>query len=144
MAGQGSASNTAWRAAKTHQTVDGEFVKTTIAREKQMKATGKNMELFILEDKDVPEMEFFPEAGAKVKVVRHWKDNAIPYIEVTGLGSAGILRGSILLPVSGHVGTENALKWAKTDTYQLFLEPKKRENNQSRRDGKVARSHHRA
>lgn len=124
VAGQVGSTSTAWRTANTHLTSDAEFVKTTAAREKKIKETGKNMELFILEDKDVPEMEFFAEAGTKVKVVRHWRENKIPYIEVGGLGSSGLLRGSLLLPVSGHVGTENARKWAKTDTYQLFLEPK--------------------
>lgn len=119
--GKVAAKGTGWRAQNTHLTANNELNATNATREKKMEQTAKNMTAFILEDVDVPEMEFFAETGVKVKVVRHWKDNAIPFIKVSGLGSSGVLRGSLLLPVSGHLGNASALKWAKTDTYQLLL-----------------------
>ena len=89
--GKVAVKGTGWRAQNTHLTVNNELNATNATREKKMEQTAKNMVAFILEDKDVPEMEFFAEAAVKVKVIRHWKDNAIPSIQVGGAGKLGSL-----------------------------------------------------
>jgi hypothetical protein len=42
-------------------------------------------------------------------------------VKFTNLGVDGQLKGTLLLPVSGHAGIENAKVWAKNDTYSIFL-----------------------
>jgi hypothetical protein len=49
----------------------------------------------------------------------------IPRIAVSGLGSNGILAGTLLLPVSGHTGLADAKAWSTTDTYSVFCEDSK-------------------
>lgn len=92
---------------------------------------------------DTPEMVFAAEEGVVVTapakaIVNNAKNtiplnyttdpklqgyhyDEVPRIEVSGLGPSGILRGTLLLPVSSHTGMANAAKWAKTDTYDLYV-----------------------
>lgn len=111
-----------WRQPTSHPDAQGEFAATNSLREGRIEQTSADMEAFIFDHTDVPEMEFYAAAGVKVKHVRTWQSNQMPAIEVSGLGKEGILRGTLLLPVSGHCGAEKARAWATTDTYKVFLE----------------------
>jgi len=111
-----------WRESMTHMNHNGAAATTSQGRERTIKNQRQFMEDYIFSAKDTPEMEFYPAQGTKTKIIRTYHNDTIPSIEVSSLGSARELHGTMLLPVSGHVGTENALRWAKTDTYDIFLE----------------------
>lgn len=46
--------------------------------------------------------------------------NSVPRILVSGLEESGILRGTLLLPASGHTG--RAYEYAQKDSYDIYLE----------------------
>lgn len=111
-----------WRSAQTH-TTENHSAGTSAEREAKIRERKAFMEDYILNVGDTPEMEFLGAEGTSVKLVRPFDDGGtIAYIEVSGLGASGILSGTFLLPVSGHVGKKEALSWAKTDTYSLYVE----------------------
>lgn len=109
-----------WRAGVTHLLGNGEAAATTPLRETKMQGVKVALEDFIFKHVDVPEMEFIAAEGVVVKLIKTWQKNELPFIEVGNI-PGGKLRGTILLPVSGHLGNENARKWAKSDTYTLYL-----------------------
>jgi len=102
-------------------------VPTSAAREAELKRLYKPMEDLIMgRDKghpspDTPPVEFVAAEGVRMRYLNHTTgDSGIPTrIEVSNVGASGLLKGTILLPVSGHTGVANAQKWAKTDTYTL-------------------------
>jgi hypothetical protein len=120
----------AWRKAHTHSDPAGGASKTDAARETKIKQVAQGMEGFILGHHDVPEMELIPEAGSPAKLVNDWhmNDRKNARFEFSGVGKAPVFKGTLLLPVSGHVGgsdaqkAANARKFSKTDTYQIELE----------------------
>jgi hypothetical protein len=117
------ASETQWRQAFTHANSQGEYSATSDKREKLLEKRRAYMEKYIFDKTDTPEMEFVSEEGVKVTVIR---ENISPQghdqtaqIKVGGIGAAGILKGSLLLPVSGHCGIASAKQWSKTDLYDV-------------------------
>ena len=131
-----------WRAAKT-QGATSKPVKTSVEREEWLQQSQKAMLDFLYKEEDTPEMVFAQEAGVTatapaVSTTNSLKNtiplnftadgkaqgfhyDRVPRIDVTGLGSSGVLRGTLLLPVSGHTGIPNAESWSKTDTYEVRL-----------------------
>lgn len=109
-----------WRSGVTHLLPNKEAAATSSLRETKMQGVKQALEDFIFKHVDVPEMEFIAAEGVVVKLIKTWQKNELPFIEVGNL-PGGVLHGTILLPVSGHLGNENARKWAKTDTYTLYL-----------------------
>ena len=98
---------------------------------------------FLYGKTDTPEMVFAAEEGvvttAPAQAIQNPSRNTIPLnyttdagkqgyhyeqvprIDVTNLGPSGLLKGTLLLPVSGHTGIPNAERWAKSDTYRLYV-----------------------
>ena len=111
----------AWRNQITHSLPGDSFSPTDAVRESMLKKTRQDMEDFIFGHTDVPEMEFFPATGVIENKTATWQSGKMPAITVGGLGKSQVLKGSLLLPVSGHCGAENARQWATTDTYSIFL-----------------------
>ncbi len=117
---------TSWRASTT-QMFKGKMAKTTARREQIMKSRAAAMEDFILNFKgqygtgDIPPMEFIFEEGAKFTAlsISGGLNGVITRYAVSNLGSKGKVRGTLLLPVSGHNGNANARRWAVTDFYQV-------------------------
>lgn len=119
----------AWRASLTHRNHLNTFSKSSPAREAQMKLAKADMEDEIYgrgkySHGDVPEMRYFPAEGVITTLTRApqpYGSGVYPEITVSGLGPKGELPLTLMLPVSGHTGLANALKWAKTDTYTLYI-----------------------
>ena len=117
------------RASATHALASGEIVNTSDAREVELKRLENNMldEIyargkFAKAHSDTPPMELVPEDGVKATYVDRYDggDPEITHVKVSGLGSKGVLRATMLMPVSGHTGVKNAEAWAKTDTYSIL------------------------
>jgi hypothetical protein len=119
-----------WRQAKTQPSQKGEFAATSAAREKLLADREAYMVDFILNYQghygkgDIPPMEIVPAEGSKFDyVTKSDGDNGIiTRIKVSNIGSTGVLKATLLLPVSGHNGNANARAWAKTDTYNVWFD----------------------
>lgn len=116
----------AWRLDRTNGIAVGSqavAVASSEAREATLRKAEAGMIDFILNYKgvgDIPPFLFFKEAGVKAEIlVASTGDDDITEIKVSGIGPSGILRGTFLLPVSGHNGNANARAWAKQDIYDL-------------------------
>lgn len=112
--------DTAWRNVITNSTSPGQFWASSQAREKEIQDTVTGMRETVLDDETTPFIQFFQTETATLKDLLENESDKSPDFEVTGL-QGGTLQGTILLPVSGHTGKANALKWAKSDTYNLYL-----------------------
>jgi hypothetical protein len=118
-----------WRGAFTHN--DG--VPSSAKREAEMRENHKEMSDQVLGvgeyrgHGDTPPMEFFAAEGVGAKF--EFKTDGISgkptRILLSNLGAEGLLRGTLLVPVSGHTGAANARAWSKTDTYTLKLDTSK-------------------
>lgn len=132
-----------WRVVRTN----GDLKQTPSSPEREAWINGaaKAMKDYLYADTDTPEMIFAQAEGITAKVtetkalenkrqytlpINYTKNvveqayhfDQIARIEISGLPSSGELKGTLLLPVSGHTGIPNAEKWAKTDTYSVYLE----------------------
>lgn len=124
-----------WRVDLTHESQTGSISATSAAREKKIEEAKAWMENFIPNFRgdygvgDIPPMIFVPAEGVHARYLDRSTglNGVITRFAVSGLGKEGVIRGTFLLPVSGHQGNANARKWAKTDTYSLKLDtnPKK-------------------
>lgn len=113
---------TQWRHAITHALDSGSFVSTSIEREARMRLLHVYQEDWIKLQKDTPEFRWVSAPGVQEDwIVKPGGEN-IPQVVISGLGDSGQLRGTIMLPVSGHTGIKNARQWATTDRYTLYLE----------------------
>lgn len=120
------------RKATTYSSATGDIAPTSAAREKAIADRAKLMADEILGEngisQDTPPIQFFPAEGVNAKFLHtnfsgNETSNTLPArIAFTGLGAAGIVKGTLLLPVSGHTGAANAKAWAKTDTYTVKIE----------------------
>lgn len=132
-----------WRSASTNTIAQG-LSRTSAAREKWLQDASQSMLNFLHNEHDTPEMVFAAEDGvisiAPTIAIQNSARNTIPLnytldankqgfhydqvprIDITGLGPSGILRGTLLLPVSGHTGLANAKQWAISDKYTIVLQ----------------------
>lgn len=113
-----------WRAGATQELGKGGTHRSSSARESLIK---KSIELMEKEVKgelsgnnhsDTPPMIVVPTDGTEINFTQRWQEYGDMHAEVTGAPD-GILRATVLVPVSGHTGLANAKRWAKTDTYSL-------------------------
>jgi hypothetical protein len=119
-----------WRKDRTNPSQSGEFAATSAAREKQIERTIVGMEDFILNFKgdygtgDIPWMRFIPAEGTDFSYITQSNglNGSITRVAVRNAGNPPVIRGSLLLPVSGHNGNDNARKWAKTDHYVVNID----------------------
>lgn len=114
-----------WRSAQTNANATNSVSATNPTREKRMKAFVKQFEKDIVTDWATPVWEFMPAAGVRSKVVFQtggYGTGEVSKIQVSKLGPNGILEGTLLLPVSGHLGPESASRWSVTDTYNILVE----------------------
>ena len=119
-------SDYSWRVSTSHPLASGKVIKTTAQREKNIKLS---IDLMTAELKgtlkkgsgnDTPPMILIP--GGEESVItftRPWEEYGDMMAEVTG-AKDGVLRATILVPVSGHRGMALAEQWAKADTYKLY------------------------
>lgn len=119
----------AWRSATSYAS---NAVASSVAREAAIKKEQTEMEDLILgrngQPNDIPPITFFAAEGVKqtYKVRTTFNDgDPITEIIVSNLGQSGILKGTLLVPVSGHVGLENAIAWSKSDTFQIAVDTTK-------------------
>jgi hypothetical protein len=115
-----------WRSAITNLNQDGTVSKSTVRREQKIE--------FVVDDQvhdttvagQTPGMEFFPASGVRQKMLREtpgYGSHVTNQIRVSNVGPSGVLEGTLVLPVSGHVGTDKAKIWAVTDTYSVLYKP---------------------
>ena len=132
----------AWRAKLTNSQASGEVAPTSAAREEFINKAAGSQLTFMNSHQDTPEMVFVQAEGVRVSVpakealtdvtpiplayepgaakqTTHYDE--IPRLHVTGLGPSGILKGTLLLPVSAHNGLVNANNWAKVDKYRVVV-----------------------
>lgn len=118
------------RSASTHTMSGATNVKTSPARETEIARLEKNMldEIYARgkfkgASPETPPMELVPEEGVKASYTDRYDGGhpEITHIKVSGIGPSGILKATMVLPVSGHTGVANAEAWAKTDTYTLLI-----------------------
>lgn len=119
-----------WRNNITHPTATNISWKSDSAREQdiknQMKHQTDEHNGVFAGHPDTPPMVVVPVKGTVIRFTKDWEEYKNMQAEVTGTTvQDGILRATILLPVSGHTGLANARNWAKTDTYSLFWEDAK-------------------
>lgn len=107
-----------WRARLTRVNASKQLSRTSFEREEYIFDLAREMRESISESA-TPVMEFIQEEGvlfAELQAV----DQHTPFrVKVRGLADDGILRGTLILPVSAHTGLKDALVWAGTDLYQL-------------------------
>lgn len=116
-----------WRKDATITSQSGEIAPTSPAREARIQ---KQHEIMLDEvlgrgrSNDTPPMFLIPAEGVKTSYLHITKgDTAFPgRIAVSGLGTSGILKGTVLLPVSGHTSVADAAKWSKTDVYSIKVD----------------------
>lgn len=118
------AKEASWRASYSHASPNGVEVPTSLAREAEMQKYDKLMKNTILgigEKPDTPPIEFFAAEGVNMKYLNHTKgDTQFPTkIVLSNVGNGGLVKATVLVPVSGHTGVANAKAWAKTDTYTI-------------------------
>jgi hypothetical protein len=114
-----------WRKATTQ--ISSEMSSTSAAREKEIAARQKKMEDEVLGQGayaghgDTPPIELFAEDGVKMTFLSHTDGTSgVPTkIVLSNVGSSGVLRATMLVPVSGHTGAANARAWSTTDTFSL-------------------------
>lgn len=119
-----------WRTSLTHANASSTFTKSNPKREADMKIQKTDMEdeihgRGIYNHSDVPVMGYYPADGVKSVLSRPpqaYGTGIYPEITVSGLGAKGEMPMTLMLPVSGHTGLANALKWAKKDTYTIYIE----------------------
>jgi hypothetical protein len=116
-----------WRSSATQPSQSGQYLPTTPAREETLQRQKAQMEDFILNfvgeygKGDIPWMRFVATERNNLQALSHSNGlgGIITRYKVSGIGPGGILKGTLLLPVSGHNGNENARKWAKSDVYTV-------------------------
>ncbi|MEK6706842.1 MAG: hypothetical protein AABZ06_13750, partial [Bdellovibrionota bacterium] len=116
-----------WRKQVTQPSQSGDFAKTSAARESNIASVKRSMEDFILHFKgewglgDTPPMEFVAADGVSTSYLSQSNGlgGVITRISVSNLGPSGVIKGTLLLPVSGHLGNAKAKEWAKQDTYTI-------------------------
>jgi hypothetical protein len=124
----------AWRKSATHaETVEAA---TSQKRENEIEKRSKLMENEVLGigmPGDTPPLEFFSAEGVNERYIHHTDGNShVPTrIVLSNVGPSGKVKGTVLLPVSGHTGAANAKAWAKTDTYTLHVETSKDQQGKS-------------
>lgn len=121
-----SASPSQWREAMTHSEknkISKSELCTTSARERKIWQIFKTMEKEILRE-STPALDLVLSPSVQSSDVISspgWGSGIIHRYEISGLGSSGDLSGTLLLPVSGHMGVSNARGWAANDTYEIRL-----------------------
>lgn len=131
-----------WRAKITHVNSEQTVAPTDAAREQEMSFSIKRMQDAVLVDESTPLMEFFTAKGVTGEYLVEtpgYHSGVIDRLEVGSLGPSGVLRGTFLLPTSGHVseyqrdaqgnlveipgsGAANARKFVANGTYQLSVQ----------------------
>lgn len=122
-AGQVASAQSNWRGGFTQMQNKTSIARTSSERERVLQSNVQYMADFIEKTvKDTPPMVFFAEAGLRqsVLVPFTYPTGKTPRIKVTGV-SGNVLRGTLLLPVSGHTGAANARQWAKTDRFDVTV-----------------------
>lgn len=117
--------NMEWRSAFTNPSQVNTFIKSSKSREENIKDSIKDMENDVLVNQTTPGMGMIPidKINEKALVeIGDYGSGIIGKYKVSKLGSGGVYKASMLLPVSGHVGVENAKRWATTDTYSIIVE----------------------
>lgn len=125
-AGTNLSQDASWRQDSTQPSQSGGVAVTTAEREAEIQKWEKHMYAEIagiapFTHGDIPAMEFLPEAGVSQTYLVHsvGLNGLVTRMVLGNVGPSGKVKGTILLPVSGHVGFENAKVWRKTDTYTL-------------------------
>jgi|GEM_PF-2086833 len=111
-----------WRREVTNALPDGSAVKTDNSREGEIRRTMKTMAKDVVADESTPMMITIPESGTKFKYTVESEGYGTGTIDKISVKSeTGLLRLTMLLPVSGHVGPDNAVKWSTNDMYSIFV-----------------------
>ncbi|MES2966149.1 MAG: hypothetical protein V4760_19880 [Bdellovibrionota bacterium] len=114
----------AWRASSTQ----GALYATSSAREADIMSRQKwqlsMIDGTMLGHGDTPPMSFVAAKGeAALEVVRsNGLHGKFTRFEVKTSAANPSVKGTLLLPVSGHVGLESATDWAKTDTFTIVAQ----------------------
>lgn len=118
-----------WRKEITQIKVGTTIANTDGYRERTLKSATKNLVDSVMEG-STPCMEFYLARGVGENYLTQtggYGSHTISKLEVSNLGGSGILQGTLLLPVSGHVGSTvternaNSQRWALTDTYDITM-----------------------
>jgi hypothetical protein len=113
-----------WRTDITHANQDGGTATTSASRERTMRASVTQMTKDVLGG-ETPSMETHFAAGTDYDYLVEspgYGSHIVDRVEIRSLGVSGTeasVDATLLLPVSGHVGVENAKKWAVEDTYDI-------------------------
>ena len=118
--------NIVWRATSTNaDPIDSSVAATSSSREAKIQKLEKWQITMIngtmLGHADTPPMYFVPADGQNAVELVHsgGLHGVFTHFHVTGIGPSGILKGTLLLPVSGHLGFPQAQIWAKQDKYNI-------------------------
>lgn len=125
--GPGDRLQIAWRSTYTNSNQSGGVSATNPAREKEILGKIDYLLEGILDEDATGEMSIIPEAGVTKSILRPSGDYGSHVTEimgVSGLGPSGILRATIVVPVSGHLGEKLAREWAAKDTYAIEVRSK--------------------
>jgi hypothetical protein len=114
----------AWRATSTQ----GPFNATTAAREAEIKRQEawqySMIDGSMLGHGDTPPMYFVSAAGevSRELVRSQGLHGTFTHVEVKTAAANPTVKGTLLLPVSGHVGLDSAKDWAKKDTFTIIAQ----------------------
>lgn len=110
-----------WRAASTHEVAAG-IVLTNKPREQKLQRIKASMNETVL-NQATPVLRVVETSEASLDMTEqaHYENGVYAKYNVS-TGGEPVLRATLLLPVSGHTGVEDAKKWATTDTYTIWAE----------------------
>lgn len=112
---------TKWRAASTNE-VSGTIVPTTWLREETIMNEQKRMDELVQNGiTPIWNVVFSPDVYFTRTQYGQYQTGKYPKFNVSTDGEA-TLRATLFLPVSAHVGIDNARSWSKSDTYTIWAE----------------------
>lgn len=112
---------TTWRTARTNE-VSATIVNTSLERENTINTETTGMDQLV-QNGTTPiwDVVFSPDVYFTRTQYGAYQTGRYPKFNVS-TGGEPVLRGTLLLPVSAHVGIDNARAWSTSDTYTIWAE----------------------
>jgi hypothetical protein len=131
----GYSADLSWRSSISHKDNSGSYAQTSAAREAEITRIRQKMEDEVLGvgafvgHGDTPPIEFVSADGVQESYASH-SDGAnhqmtvikVGKVDVGAKANEGVLKGTLLVPASGHTGAANARLYAAKDTFTVRYE----------------------
>lgn len=112
-----------YRETTTHPSQSNSLSETSQVRESTIYSVAADMKSAVLNGA-TPIMDFYPAANSNVRITHQtagYESGELNRYKASNIGKEGVVRGTLILPVSGHAGVDEAKIWAKSDTYSIYM-----------------------